>query len=129
RFGIFDGLSVLDASTVESAEHTALARSVEEEAIVLLKNDAGALPLDRTKVRTVAVVGALAGTANIGDLGSSATKSSYVVTPLAGISGHAGGVTVVDQSRNTLTAADLTALDTADAAVVVVGFTSADEGE
>jgi beta-glucosidase len=129
RFGIFDGLPAVDPAVVESPEHTALARTAEEEGIVLLKNDAGSLPLDRAKVRSVAVVGTLAKTANIGDLGSSATKSSYVVTPLAGISDHAGSVQVIDASRNTLSASDLASLDGADAAVVVVGFTSADEGE
>jgi beta-glucosidase len=129
RFGIVDGLPVVDPAVVESAEHTALALTAAEEALVLLKNDGASLPIDRTTARTIAVVGALSDTANIGDLGSSATKSSYVVTPFGGISARAGGITVMHQPRNVLTAADLVAIDGVDAAVVVVGLTSADEGE
>ncbi len=130
RFGIFDGKPPLDpAMVVQSMGHTTLARTVEEEAIVLLKNDMSALPLDRTAVHSIAVVGALANTANIGDTGSSATSSSYVVTPLAGIQAHASPVQVVDLSHDTLSPDDETAIAAADAAVVVVGLASADEGE
>jgi beta-glucosidase len=129
RFGIFDGKPPIDAGVVQSADHTALARTVEEEAIVLLKNDAAALPLDRAAVHAVAVVGALAGTANTGDTGSSSTTSSYVVTPLAGIQAHAAPVQVVDLSHDALTTDDEAKLAAVDAAVVVVGLTSSDEGE
>src|SRR5262249_56664857 len=40
-----------------SAEHAALARKAAERSIVLLKNAGGLLPLDKTKVKTIAVVG------------------------------------------------------------------------
>lgn len=130
RFGIFDGKPPLDPDAViESAEHTALAREAEEEAIVLLKNDRAVLPLDRATTREVAVVGSLANTANTGDDGSSATRSSYVVTPLVGIQQRAGSVAVLDLSKDVLTADDEAAIAGADAAVVVVGLTATDEGE
>jgi beta-glucosidase len=130
RFGLFDDTRRLDPPTVvESSAHTALARTVEREAIVLLKNDDAALPLARQSTHRVAVVGALADTVNLGDRGSSDTMSSYAVTPLAGIQAHAGSVEVVDLSRDTLTADDLQQVAAADAAVVVVGLTFADEGE
>jgi beta-glucosidase len=38
-------------------EHRALALEAARKAIVLLKNNAGALPLDRTKLKTLAVIG------------------------------------------------------------------------
>jgi beta-glucosidase len=130
RFGIVDGKPPLDPATVvESPAHTALALAVEREAIVLLKNARAALPLSRESTRRVAVVGTLAETVNLGDSGSSNTMPSYAVTPLAGIENHAGPVEVVNLSHNTLTADDLEQIGTADAAVVVVGLTSADEGE
>jgi beta-glucosidase len=44
------------------AETRALVREVTRKSIVLLKNSAGLLPLDRKKVRSVAVVGPLANT-------------------------------------------------------------------
>jgi beta-glucosidase len=40
-----------------NAEHAALARKAAERSIVLLKNQGGLLPLDRAKVKTIAVVG------------------------------------------------------------------------
>jgi beta-glucosidase len=40
-----------------SAEHVALARKAAERSIVLLKNAGGLLPLDRAKVKTIAIVG------------------------------------------------------------------------
>jgi len=131
RFGIFDGRPALDpALEIESAAHTALARQVEREAIVLLQNEGAALPIDRAATRQIAVVGALAATANTGDTGSSSTRSSYVVTPLAGIQALAGpSTTVVDLSRDVLAPADEAAVAASDVAVVVVGLTSADEGE
>ncbi|HMF42877.1 MAG TPA: glycoside hydrolase family 3 N-terminal domain-containing protein, partial [Polyangia bacterium] len=40
-----------------SPEHVALARKAADRSIVLLKNAGGLLPLDKTKVKTIAVVG------------------------------------------------------------------------
>ncbi len=129
RSGILDGRASLDpAVEIESAPHVALAREVAERSIVLLKND-GALPLVRESIRQVAVVGALAATANTGDTGSSAAASSHVVTPLEGMRALAGGVAVVDVARDALSPADQALVAGADAAVVVVGLTAADEGE
>jgi len=128
RSGIYDGKAPLDpAVVVESAAHTALARQVEREAIVLLKND-GLLPLSRAAT-TIAVVGALAATPNTGDTGSSATQSSYVVTPLSGIAAAAAPAPVLAVPTDTPSATDLAAIAACDAAVVVVGLTAADEGE
>jgi beta-glucosidase len=117
------------ASVIESAEHEALALEVAEKGIVLLKNDAGALPLDRSKVHSIAVVGQLAGVANIGDHGSSSVAPSVTITPLAGIQQAANGVTITPVPNDTPTDADVANIAAADAAVVVVGLTFADEGE
>jgi beta-glucosidase len=40
-----------------SAEHAALARKAADRSIVLLKNQGGLLPLDKNKVKTIAVIG------------------------------------------------------------------------
>src|SRR5262249_24166625 len=97
------------------------------EAIVLLKNDRASLPLDRSKVRSVAVLGSLAATVNLGDHGSSDVLPSFAVTPLAGIQSGASGPAVIDLSASTLSDADRAAV--AAAGVVVVGLTASDEGE
>ncbi|GIF22595.1 beta-glucosidase-like glycosyl hydrolase [Actinoplanes tereljensis] len=101
---------------VFSAEHRALAREVAQRSMVLLKND-GVLPLDASSLTSVAVLGRLAATANTGDQGSSDVRSPEVVTALAGLTAALPGVRVTDDPQG------------ADVAVVVVGYTAADEGE
>lgn len=100
-----------------------MAREVAQKSIVLLKNDA-ALPLDSND--SVAVIGTLAATANLGDVGSSNVTPSSSVTPLDGIVAF---TTVVHVDHDELTASDEAAIAATDAAVVVVGLTALDEGE
>ena len=45
-------------SVVDPFADLQIARSIEEDAIVLLKNDRNVLPLDAAKIRTIAVIGA-----------------------------------------------------------------------
>ena len=120
----------------------ALALRAATESMVLLKNDAGTLPIQRSKVSTVAVLGASApfstpGTSpasgtidfatdvRLGDLGSSRVfgDPALSVGPFAGIQAAAGsGITVVSGS-------DTSAAQNADFIVVVAGLTPQDEGE
>jgi len=125
---IVDRPSPPSLDIVESAEHTALAREAARKSIVLLKNEA-VLPLDPNGVATLAVVGELSAIANLGDHGSSDSKPSYAVAPLAGIEARFGQNKVRHIAGPTLSADDRSALTAADAAVVVVGLTYADEGE
>jgi beta-glucosidase len=125
---IVDRPSPPTTDVVESAAHTELAREAAQKSIVLLKNE-GALPLDPQAVGTLAVVGQLADVANLGDHGSSNSIPSYAVTPLTGIRARFGDNKVRHIAGPTLSADDRTALAAADAAVVVVGLTFADEGE
>ncbi|HET9314264.1 MAG TPA: glycoside hydrolase family 3 C-terminal domain-containing protein [Vicinamibacteria bacterium] len=70
---------------VASPEHVALAREVAEKAMVLLKNDGGVLPLDKAKVKRLAVVGHLADADNTGDHGSSKVVPPHVTSALKGL--------------------------------------------
>ena len=119
----------VDPSQVETPAHVDLALQVEREGIVLLKNDSAALPLDRTQLTSIAVVGPLASFANLGDHGSSLVIPASAVTPLDGLTSHAGSVAVTYVSSSSLSAADAATVAAADAAVVVAGLTYADEGE
>jgi beta-glucosidase len=124
-----------------NAGHIADAEQQAEESVVLLKNEQSTLPIDRTHVKTLAVIGAavpwtLPGTgqsgtvqfatdARLGDLGSSRVNADPATTvgPAAGIQAAAGsGITVVSGSDPSLAA-------NADFVVVVAGLTAADEGE
>ena len=64
RLGHFDGdprgsapYGGLGAADVCTAEHKSLALEAAQDGIVLLKNDAGILPLDRSAVGSAAVIG------------------------------------------------------------------------
>ena len=88
RLGMFDPpervpYSKIPYSENDSAAHRQLAREAEREAIVLLKNDGGLLPL-KSSVTKIAVVGPSANDP-IGLLGNYNGISSKQVTPLEGI--------------------------------------------
>lgn len=130
EYGLDDPPPSPDASVVESSAHRALAHEAAVKSMVLLKNEADALPLDRTDVSSVVVAGSLADVANLGDDGSSDVSPSAAVTPLAGLHSGAGGAAVTHvASEDVLEMPDQAAVRTADAAVVVVGLTSEDESE
>ena len=120
---------VSDPTQVGTPAHLDLARDVERESIVLLKNAASALPLDRAGLGSLVVVGDLAARRNLGDLGSSTVTPTSAVIPLDGIRAAAGAVPVTHVTSMPLTAEDQAAVAAADAAIVVAGLTSDDEGE
>lgn len=62
-----------------------LNRKAATDSIVLLKNTAGVLPVDKTKVKKVLVTGPNAKTRTVSGGGSALLTSLYVVTPLEGI--------------------------------------------
>ena len=105
------------------ADHRALARRAAQQSIVLLTNRDRMLPVDAAPVRRVAVVGRLAAVANLGDGGSSAVHPPSVVTPLEGLRAAFSAAEVLH------TDGDASIALHADLAVVVVGYTKADEGE
>jgi beta-glucosidase len=75
-----------EARELLAPEHREAARAIARQSIVLLKNEGRLLPLDTTKLRSVAVVGALA-TDGLSSLGSwrAQGKAEDVVTVLKGI--------------------------------------------
>jgi beta-glucosidase len=86
------------------------------------------LPLEAARLTRLAVVGRLADVANTGDHGSSDVRAPAVVTPLAGLRAALPEVEIVRPESGSPEAAAAAATG-ADAAVVVVGYTSRDEGE
>jgi beta-glucosidase len=128
-FGLDAHPPIVDPAAVETAQHAQLALDVERQAIVLLQNAANVLPLDPSRIRSIAVVGALAATANLGDAGSSLVVPSHAVTPLDGIRQRVPDAAVSLVSNSPPTPADDAVIAAADAAIVVVGLTQADEGE
>jgi len=118
-------------------EHRALAREAAAKAVVLLKNEpvrtesgapAPVLPLDPAALQTVAVIGRLGAMRNLGDGGSSDVYAPAAVTVLDGLRQALGDDAVVHHDGGD--PAEAAALGArSDVAVVVVGYTRADEGE
>jgi beta-glucosidase len=139
--GLFDHPHVAGGE-VETAEHRALARRAASESMVLLKNEGHVLPLDRAKIRSVAVVGPAAAVARTGGGGSSLVRPKEPVTPLAGIREAAGAGIEVRYAAGAAMVGEEADLDAgkareeavalaarSDAAVVVVGYSSRLESE
>jgi beta-glucosidase len=75
---------------VDTPAQRSLARKAAAESIVLLKNAGDLLPLDPSKIHSLALIGPNAGVARTGGGGSSLVVPKYSVTPLKGIQDRAG---------------------------------------
>jgi beta-glucosidase len=78
------------AGSLNTKEHQAIARRVAEEAMVLLKNEGNALPLDARKIKSIAVIGENATRPQTHGGQSSELKAFYEISPLAGILNRVG---------------------------------------
>jgi beta-glucosidase len=132
RLGLFDRHQVdLDNAlrAVHSKEHQDLALEAARRSIVLLKNDGGVLPLDRGRVRRIAVIGPNADDRlnQLGDYTPSIVPQ-HVVTVLEGVRSavpgasveYVRGCDVIGTKVNEIEEARQAAAR-ADVAVVVVG--------
>ena len=122
---------VVDESQLETDETLSLAREVATQAIVLLRNEGGLLPLSKTAATSIVVVGPLAELENIGDSrGSSAVRSSEVVTLAEGLLARKDVAATVEVVPGDLTdPSDRTKVAAADVVIVSIGLTEEDEGE
>ena len=119
------------ASVVAKAEHRILARHVAARGAVLLKNDPSAVSPCcrwRTEIKRLAVIGALATEANLGDHGSSRVRPPATSSPLDGLREALPRTEIVYVDGSDAAAAARAAAD-ADVAIVVAGMTWKDEGE
>ena len=92
-FGLFDHPP--QPKPIPAKEDGARARVIASQAVVLLKNTGGLLPLTAAKVKSIALIGPMAGKAVTGGGGSSHVVPLYTVDPLDGIRNRAGSGTPV----------------------------------
>ena len=74
--------SKIPISCLESEAHRELALEAARQSIVLFRNNENLLPLDRTKIKKIAVIGPMADVCNLGDYCGS---SLNLLSPLRGI--------------------------------------------
>ena len=99
-------------------EHKALARLVTQESIVLLKNSKKLLPLDKGKVKSIAVIGQRANEVLQDWYGG---KPPYAITPLEGIKNEVGSNVSVNFAANNDNGEAAKLAAAADVVVVCVG--------
>jgi beta-glucosidase len=124
RLGLLDPPSEVPYAKSDSTEepwqtdaHKAVALQVARESIVLLKNEGRLLPLDRGKIRSIAVYGPRA---NRVLLGLYSGEPPYSVSPLDGLRKKLGSGVKINMGAGFMT--DIaTAAKSSDAAIVFVG--------
>lgn len=112
RFGWMDTHGAADASIPRyNVEGQAASLASAREGLVLLKNDRAVLPLDRAKVRSVAVIGPNAYPAVVLGGGSATIPTYHAVSALEGIASALGAAGAVQNMRGIPSLARMT-LDT-----------------
>ena len=145
EFDPFDSVpySKISPAVIDSAANRAVALKVAQESIVLLQNRGGLLPLDKAKIKSIAVIGPLADRIVMNNYNGRASKT---VTGLQGIKDYVGtnievsytvggvvtavparGESPVDQPAELQKAVELAR--NADIAIVFIGTTAAVEQE
>jgi beta-glucosidase len=123
RLGVFDPPGLVPYKKVaddpaRSDAHKAAALKVTQESIVLLKNQGNLLPLDRQKIKSIAVIGPRADRVLLDWYSGS---PYYSVSPLDGIKAAVGPNATVGFYDGTHVAAAAELAKTADVAIVCVG--------
>lgn len=88
-----------DGGALDTPEHRQLARTVAQNGIVLLKNQTNLLPLDKNRIKSIAVIGPNADIAITGGGGSSYTQPFYAVSPIEGLQAKVGNKIKIRHSR------------------------------
>jgi beta-glucosidase len=143
--GIFDRGQTAP-SEIDTPAQRAVARHGAAESIVLLKNAGNLLPIDPSRIKSIAIIGPDAAIARTGGGGSSLVKFKSAVTPLDGIKERAGKAIQISYALGVSMPGEDPAKDTpegrdqlrreavvlaakADAAIVLVGDSDKVESE
>lgn len=98
--------------------HKKIASEATQKSIVLLKNDIGLLPLQKDKLKTIAIIGPRADEVLL-DWYSGTPP--YVITPLQGIKNKLGNNVEVLYAKNNIDGKAVSIAKKADAVIVIVG--------
>lgn len=109
--GIFDGRDKIDQVVPDNEQHRAVALEVAREAVVLLKNNRDLLPLDKERVKSIAVIGPNAARARTGGGGSSEVTPFYAVTPFDGLRRKLGDRVKIEYAAGCTLEGDVTPIE------------------
>ncbi len=134
--GIMDFYPKGDPSDVNSPAHQALCLEAGKKGIVLLKNQDNILPLDKNKIKTIAVLGPNANEMRTDATGSSWVDPVYKVSPRQGIEKYVGtskvlyaqGCTIASEYASDLSDA-IQKASSADYVIYFGGLDPTQEGE
>ncbi|MGB7229196.1 MAG: glycoside hydrolase family 3 C-terminal domain-containing protein [Candidatus Acidiferrales bacterium] len=133
QFGFFDRDQRDSSIPLDDPQSAQVAREEARGSMVLLKNEGNLLPLDKSKLKTIVVLGPDAYPAVIGGGGSSQAEPFHRVSFLEGVTNYLGtSVKVLHPSvstKNVLDPQSKSVVSTADAVILCVGFSPDTEGE
>jgi beta-glucosidase len=125
RLGLLDPPEMVPYSSIKDSpepwnteKHREISLQLALKSIVLLKNENNFLPLDKTKTKSIAVIGPLADSVHWDWYGGT---PPYAITPLQGIKTEAGSEITVNYAESQLGGAAVMAARKSDVAVVIVG--------
>jgi len=122
------------AGSYNTLDHQKTALKIAEEGIVLLKNEGNLLPLNKTSVKSIAIIGENASRENAMGGGSSQVKAKYEITPLQGVKNLLGSSAKITYAQGYKIARNqqadpqmieqaVAAASKADAAIIFCGWT------
>jgi beta-glucosidase len=129
RYTTREDPQIYDTDLIGCNEHRKVALEAAEKSMVLLKNEGKILPLNKNKIKKIAIFGKYARVKNTGDHGSSNVFVKKVVTPLRGLKNYLGeSIKIIYEKGNFSNNVKEITKD-ADVAIVVAGLSYKDEGE
>ena len=129
KFTTKEDPQIYDSDLIGCDDHILLALEVAEKSMVLLKNQNKLLPFNINEMDSLAVLGPLSDKKNTGDHGSSYVRQRNIITPLQGIKNSVGNkINIIHNEGHDIDVAQQIA-QSVDSVVLIVGYTSKDEGE
>ena len=134
--GMMDYYPTADKSLMNSPAHVAVALECAQESVILLKNTNNILPINKTTVKTIAVIGPNAARGNLNCFGSSEVEVPYSISLLQGLKNRIGASKITYTKGCSLYSTDTsgfavakTLAQTADYVIFAGGLDSTLEGE
>ncbi len=108
--GLFDDYKY-DSSKLNNDQHKQIALEVAKDGIVLLKNNNSILPLDLTKIKSIAVIGPNSKVAVTGGGGSSMVVPFQSVSPLEALQNKIGNKVKINFAQGSMIDGDTNPID------------------